>query len=67
MYFPTSKIFRFEGDDFFIISHEKVLFSENMINLEQLDKKNIIKIASKFFEVNNMHDVYKIEKYYKMQ
>jgi hypothetical protein len=67
IYFPTSKIFRFEGDDFFIISQDKVVFSKDMIHLEQFDTKGIIKIITEFFEINSMNDLYKIEKYFKIK
>jgi len=67
IYFPTSKIFRFEGDDFFIISQDKVVFSKDMIRLEQFDTKGIIKVATEFFEINSMSDLYKIEKYFKVK
>ena len=38
-----------------------------MIRLEQFDTKGIIKIATEFFEINSMSDLYKIEKYFKIK
>ncbi|MEA3512255.1 MAG: HD domain-containing protein [Campylobacterota bacterium] len=64
--FPNSKLFRFEGDDFFIISDDEVKFTKNMLNLEQFDEKNTIDIISTYFVVENSQDTYKIEKFFKL-
>ena len=46
MHFPESKIFRFEGDDFLILSSKNVHFQNDMIQLLLIDPQSIIQIEA---------------------
>jgi GGDEF domain-containing protein len=66
MNFPAGKIFRFEGD-FFILLDERIIFSKEMLILDKFDTEKVIQIEAKFYEINNSQDIFKLEKYYKIQ
>lgn len=52
-YFKDCKIFRFEGDDFLILSDKYIKFDIGNINLSIIDKKNIIKFDYEEYHIKN--------------
>lgn len=62
-HFPEGKIFRFEGDDFFIFSADNKRFETNMINLRSNDPDAIVTIESDYFVVENGEDIHQFDPY----
>lgn len=62
-HFQKNKIFRFEGDDFLILSNENIEFNVDKLNLSEFDKSNIIKIKSAKLVINNKEEIYKLYEY----
>ena len=61
--YPTTKIFRIEGDDFIIISENKLSINEESFSIDQIDKQNIIQKEFHSFTVTDEKEYYKFEKF----
>jgi GGDEF domain-containing protein len=55
-YFKDCKIFRFEGDDFLILSDKHIIFSMDNINLSLMDYKNIISFDYQEYHIESKTD-----------
>ena len=62
-HFPHSKIFRFEGDDFLILSDEYIKLDLNKLSLFKFDEDNIIEMQLDEFIINNKEEIYKLYEY----
>jgi two-component system, LuxR family, sensor histidine kinase TtrS len=62
-YFPEAKIFRFEGDDFLILSSIETVFEKDMIHLEDNDSENIVSIEIESIVIRDSDDIHKLEPY----
>lgn len=62
-HFPGAKIFRFEGDDFLVVSPNEKIFDIGMINLKANDTDSIVKIESEYIVVGNPEEMYKLSAY----
>ncbi|MDD2830199.1 MAG: HD domain-containing protein [Sulfuricurvum sp.] len=62
-YFPEAKIFRFEGDDFLILSSILTFFEENMINLKDNDPESIVTVEVESMLIRDSDDVHQLEPY----
>ncbi len=56
-HFPKSKIFRFEGDDFLILSANDKIFEGRMINLNAVDPYKIVTFDSDYIVIDNNEDM----------
>jgi GGDEF domain-containing protein len=62
-HFPKAKIFRFEGDDFLVVSEEKTIFASYLLNIKENDPEAIITIDSDYFVIENPEDIHKLDAY----
>lgn len=65
-HFPNSKIFRFEGDDFLIISDEEGRCLPSMVNISHIDTEKIVAIDFEYIVINSTGELYKLEDYIKV-
>lgn len=57
-HFPQSKIFRFEGDDFVVISSDEKVFESRMIHLHSIDPEKTVTFDSDYIVIENNEDVH---------
>ena len=62
-HFGDSKIFRYEGDDFIVISDEYIKYDLKDLNLSEFDQNNIIQLESVEMLVNGKEDIYKFDEH----
>jgi two-component system sensor histidine kinase TtrS len=55
--FPQSQIFRYEGDDFLVLSQDNRAFDSNSINLNSIDEKGVIRFENHFEKVESNDEI----------
>ncbi|MBV5348373.1 HD domain-containing protein, partial [bacterium] len=61
--FPTGRIFRFEGDDFIVISSEAGGYKEGALTVNQIDPDGIVVLESEYIIINSTEEIYKLSDY----
>ena len=61
--FPKGRIFRFEGDDFIVISSEAEGYEEGMLRVDGIDPEGIVVLESEYIVINNSEEIYKLDPY----
>ncbi len=61
--FPTGKIFRFEGDDFIVITSEDEGYKEGILTVNQIDPDGIVVLESEYIIINSTEEIYKLGDY----
>jgi putative nucleotidyltransferase with HDIG domain len=61
--FPKGRIFRFEGDDFIVISSEAGGYEEGILNVKQIDPDGIVVLESEYIIINSTEEIYKLSDY----
>lgn len=62
-HFPNAKIFRFEGDDFLVVSEEKKEFNSRLLHINENDPESIITMDSDYFVIEKPEDIHKLDVY----
>lgn len=62
-HFPEAKIFRFEGDDFLVLSTSETVFKADSINLKENDPENLVKVEIEYIIIQDSDDIHKLEPY----
>jgi putative nucleotidyltransferase with HDIG domain len=60
---PKGKIFRFEGDDFIVISPQEGEYKKGMLKIDEIDPKSIVVLESEYIIINNSEELYKLDPY----
>jgi GGDEF domain-containing protein len=61
--FPRGKIFRFEGDDFIVITSEAEGYKEGILTVNQIDPDGIVVLESEYIIINSTEEIYKLGDY----
>jgi GGDEF domain-containing protein len=61
--FPRGKIFRFEGDDFIVITSEAEGYKEEILTVNQIDPDGIVVLESEYIIINSTEEIYKLGDY----
>lgn len=62
-HFPESKLFRFEGDDFLVLSFQERIFEKGMLNLNSNDPESIVTIDSNYIVIKDNDEIHKLDPY----
>ena len=62
-YYPNEKVFRFEGDDFMVLSSINKKLKKGDLLLDKIESNNILDFEIIEFEIKSKDDIYKFDNY----